>query len=68
MQATHASMAVTLANFLATAGESLHYHDQRGTESDYAETYDRPARDFLTAEYERLSLFGMEADNYQSMR
>ena len=39
--ATHAGMAATLANFLAAAGESLSYHDQRGTESDYAETYDR---------------------------
>jgi hypothetical protein len=66
--ATHAGMARTLANFLAAAGESLHYHDQRGSESEYAETYDRPAQNFLTAEYERLSAFGADAENYQSMR
>jgi len=62
--ATHAGMAATLANFLAAAGESLHYHDQRGSESEYAAEYDRPARDFLTAEYERLSMFGYAADNH----
>ena len=67
--ATHAGMAATLANFLAAAGESLHYHDQRGTESDYADEYPAgPVRDFLTAEYERLSMFGIDADNYQTMR
>jgi hypothetical protein len=63
---THEGMARTLANMLAAAGESLHYHDMRGSESEYAEEYDRPARDFLTAEYERLSDFGEGADNYQT--
>lgn len=58
---THASIARTLANFLAAAGESLHYHSQRSERSEYADEYDRPAQDFLTAEYERLSEFGYNA-------
>jgi len=51
---THASMARTLANFLAAAGESLHWSRDR---SEYADEYPGRVREFLEAEYERLGMF-----------
>lgn len=56
--AGHLEMARTLCAFLAAAGESLHWS---GDDSRYAAEYpDGPARDFLAAEYERLSLVSDE--------
>ena len=56
---THASMARTLANFLAAAGESLYF--TRGTDrSEYADEYSDPrVREFLEDAYERLSMFAI---------
>jgi hypothetical protein len=64
--AAHEEMARTLAGFLSAAGESLHHADQRGTESEYTGTYDRPAQDFLTAEYERLNMFSIDPADVES--
>lgn len=53
---THASMARTLASFLAAAGESLYF--TRGTDrSGYASEYSGRVREFLESEYERLGEF-----------
>jgi hypothetical protein len=57
MASGHAWMARTLAIFLSAAGESLRYS---GDSSDYAGEYTGKVREFLEAEYERLSLFGLE--------
>jgi hypothetical protein len=51
---THAGMSRTLATFLSAAGESLRYS---GDDSEYTHEYDEAQREFLTAEYERFSMF-----------
>jgi len=54
--ATHNEMAKTLCSFLSAAGESLRYSDT----SQYHEEYSESQRQFLIAQYERLTMFEME--------
>lgn len=59
--ATHRQMAGTLCAFLSAAGESFRYS---GDDSEYVGEYEDDAREFLTAQHERLGMFELfeEAD------
>lgn len=61
--AGHAEMAEALASFLSAAGEHFSYGHARYChgECDYAGEYSPDEQEWLAANYERLSLFAIDA-------
>lgn len=60
--AGHAETARSLASFLSAAGESFASYPAYGrSDSMYADDYDEIEREWLAANYERLSMFADES-------